>query len=578
MAFTEGRITGKGKKLLNAVNGMGISLRIALITWLVAMVTLCSFVLLTIPQQKKLLFKHRESKANSVAVSLHDVAAGAAINEDYASVVMACQTLLDGDKDIVFLIVMRNDGFSMVTRQGHWAVNPDVGPFWKPAKREFYNAVSNTPLYDRPVFHHAEPFGYSGIEWGWIHVGLSLDNYNKSVQLIYRSTLLWVLQCAILSLLVSILNARMLVKPILRLQEMVRIIAGGDLSVRTEINREDELGSLARSVNVMAEALQDTRNTLEQRVRQRTRELETQVAAKEQALTELARTQSSLIEASRAAGMAEVATGVLHNVGNVLNSVNVSCTLIVDQLRNSRMGNIARLADLVTAEKDDLGRFFTKDPRGVRVPEYLGSLAAVMDKEHRLLTDEARALYERVDHIKEIVTMQQTYGRVSGVMEKLPPERLMEDALTLNAGSLARHGIDIRRNYETVPPILVDKHKVLQILLNLINNAKHACCERVSPNGEAPERSISLHLFSSGENRISMQVADNGVGILKENLIKIFQHGFTTRRSGHGFGLHSGALAAGDLGGRLSAASDGPGRGALFTLELPCRPKKSHGE
>ncbi|WP_020586002.1 ATP-binding protein [Desulfobacter curvatus] len=120
----------------------------------------------------------------------------------------------------------------------------------------------------------------------------------------------------------------------------------------------------------------------------------------------------------------------------------------------------------------------------------------------------------------------------------------------------------------------MDKHKVLQILLNLINNAIHACCEQhTDTEPESPKRTIFLHIFSSGKNRISFQVSDNGVGISKENLIKIFQHGFTTRKTGHGFGLHSGALAAKELDGRLNAQSEGIGCGATFVLELPCNTK-----
>lgn len=302
---------------------------------------------------------------------------------------------------------------------------------------------------------------------------------------------------------------------------------------------------------------------LEQRVWERTRELESQVAAKEQALAELSAAQSSLLEMSRAAGMAEVATGVLHNVGNVLNSVNVSCNLIMNQVRESRVGNVIKVADLIAESGSGPGRFFTDDPRGRQIPAYLTSLSSVLKEEQELILRESEALHQRIEHIKEIVTMQQTYGRVSGVLETIAPEQLMEDTLKLSAGALVRHEIVVQRQYRQVPPITVDKHKVLQILLNLINNAKYACAEN------SREKIMTLRIFSSGPHRLSMQVSDNGRGILPENLTRIFQHGFTTRKSGHGFGLHSGAIAAKALGGSLTAHSDGPGLGATFTLELP---------
>jgi signal transduction histidine kinase len=263
--------------------------------------------------------------------------------------------------------------------------------------------------------------------------------------------------------------------------------------------------------------------------------------------------------------MAEVATGVLHNVGNVLNSVNVSCTLLIEQISQSRAENVSKVADLLAEQEDDLAVFFGENPRGRQVPAYLASLAAALKEERRAMLYESESLRERIDHIKEVVSMQQSYGRVSGVKETLRPALLMEDALKLNVDALARHGIEIVKQYEMVPSITVDKNKVLQILLNLIANAKYACMENLG------EKTVTLRILSNGADRIRMQVSDNGKGIPPENLDRIFQHGFTTRKSGHGFGLHSGALAARDLDGSLNAYSQGPGLGATFTLELPCQ-------
>ena len=143
----------------------------------------------------------------------------------------------------------------------------------------------------------------------------------------------------------------------------------------------------------------------------------------------------------------------------------------------------------------------------------------------------------------------------------------MEDALKLNTGALSRHQVRVRRQYEAVSPITVDKHAVLQILLNLINNAKYACTD-----SDKEEKIITLRVLNHNPGRIQMQVEDNGIGISRDNLTRIFQHGFTTKKTGHGFGLHSGALTARTLGGSLTVSSDGPGFGATFTLELPCTP------
>lgn len=323
------------------------------------------------------------------------------------------------------------------------------------------------------------------------------------------------------------------------------------------------IGNALGSIDA-SEALREAKVSLERRVQARTQALEEQVAAKEKALADLAAAQSSLVQASRLAGMAEVATGVLHNVGNVLNSVNVSCTLVLDQLRQSRIGNVAKVAEQLCVPEADLARILTEDPKGRIIPKYLSSLASALGQEKQLMVTEMESLQQRIDHVKEIISMQQTYGGVYGINESIPPQQLIEDAITLNGEALDRHGVLVDRRFEPLPPILVDKHKVLQILVNLINNAKHACADN-----QAGDKRITLRLFRHGPNRIRMQVADSGMGIDPERMTRIFQHGFTTKQSGHGFGLHSGALAAQDLGGSLTAHSDGPGRGATFTLDIP---------
>ncbi|PIE73732.1 MAG: histidine kinase [Deltaproteobacteria bacterium] len=725
----------------------GLGLRIALLSWLVAIGTLILFTLLIIPQQKAIFFHNLESKANSVAVSLYDTIAEAAINEDFASLVSACRTLIEGDPDLEFLVVVKNNGFAVINQRQEWKIDQNMEAFWLPNLRKQSSVITTTPILDKQVFHHAQPFNYSGIEWGWFHVGLSLQDYDRSITLFYRQTF-WVgLLCVGFSLLISLGYARKLIKPLVRLRQIVRQIANGNLKVRADfIRRRDEIGNLAISVNAMAEGLlhrdtilnnvsyaaqhflhncdwetviqdilekmgravgacrvyifenhtnhagqlcmsqryewvaenvtpqlsnpvlqnlpygdsglseqiisllrqnnpfsmtlsemngatraivepqgiasvlfipihvestwwgyigfddctherrwleseQDSvravadmlgvtisrqqaqesllkaKAILEERVEERTLELKRQVTAKERTLRQLAETQSSLMEMSRTAGMAEVATGVLHNVGNVLNSVNVSSNLIREQIQQSRIANIGKVADLLNHPEGGLAHFLTSDPRGRQIPAYLTSLSTALNKEHQDITNEVDSLHHKIDHIKEIVAMQQTYGRVLGVVETVVPKNLMEDALTLNTGALTRHQIKVVRDYEDTPSISVDKHTVMQILLNFIQNAKHACSEH-----HGSEKRVTLRIFTPTSGRIAFQVQDTGVGILPKNLQRIFQHGFTTRKKGHGFGLHSGILAARNLGGTITANSDGLGCGATFTLEVPIHP------
>jgi signal transduction histidine kinase len=267
--------------------------------------------------------------------------------------------------------------------------------------------------------------------------------------------------------------------------------------------------------------------------------------------------------------MAEVATSILHNVGNVLNSVNVSCSVVSDKIRDSRIGNVTKLAALLNDHAADLPAFLSS-PKGRQLPAYLSELATHLAAERDQILLELQSLASNIDHIKEIVASQQSYARTAGLVESVLLPDLVEDALAMHKGALGRHSVKVFREYNDTPPLLVDKHKVLQILINLLHNSKYAVDE-----GAPPEKRVTVRIEKNGGNTVRVSVIDNGVGIPKEHLSRIFEHGFTTRKGGHGFGLHSGALTARELGGTLTAYSDGLGRGAKFVLELPVEPRKT---
>jgi PAS domain S-box-containing protein len=281
---------------------------------------------------------------------------------------------------------------------------------------------------------------------------------------------------------------------------------------------------------------------------------------------ELERVHKELVTASREAGMAEVATNVLHNVGNILNSVNISASLVAERLRQSKTAGVSRLAALLLEQGDRVGEFITGDARGKRVPEYMAALGEQLAVDQRTALEELALLRENLEHIKDTVNMQQSYAKLCGVTETVEVVDLVEDSLRLNAGAFARHGVTVRREFGEVPRIEVDKHKVLQIIVNLVRNAKYACDD----SGRS-DKQITLRVAPVAAG-VSITVEDNGIGIPAQNMSRLFEHGFTTRAAGHGFGLHSGALAAQELGGTLRAASEGEGHGACFTLELPLSP------
>jgi len=284
---------------------------------------------------------------------------------------------------------------------------------------------------------------------------------------------------------------------------------------------------------------------------------------------ELERVHEQLRVSARQAGMAEVATNILHNVGNVLTSINVCSALLTDELKRSKVGDVGRVGGLLKEQGERLGEFMTGDARGKVVPGYLQALGERLFRENESALGHMATLRKSLEHVNHAVAMQQNYAKLTSVHDTVSVVDLVEDSLRLCAGAFARHGIELCREFEPTAPVTVDKHKVLQILVNLLRNAKYACDE----SGKK-DRVLRLRVEGDGE-RVRISVIDNGVGIAPENMSRLFTHGFTTRASGHGFGLHSAVIAAQQLGGSLRAESAGLGHGAAFILELPRDPPRA---
>jgi two-component system NtrC family sensor kinase len=716
----------------------GIALRITLLGWIVTLVTLGVFIAVIVPEQKREFELSLESKARGVAVSFRGVAAGAAVSEDYSAVVEQAMQVLSGDKAIDYVVMTKHDGFSIVIDRSTWKTQ-NLGENWRPVTRTPASSIGVSPLFGRRVFQYALPFDYSGIQWGWIHIGLSLDAYDASVRRTYISTGLLAVLCGVLSLLISLVYAARLVRPIHTLRAALDKVAQGDLHARAKVHSHDEIERLAEAFNDMAgtilgrnqilesvslaakqflsaadpgtvdyevlkrigqatgasrayvlkictldglsrfvsqrewpstdgsnpegsecfnrqragvspwieilkdgqivtakpakleqpvrdsldprtrsmivipvvvtgawwgviglddfaqdrdwseaerdslravadmlgasigrqaaqSALVEAKQTLEQRVLERTSELQEQIEAKDRAHAELATAQQRLIELSREAGMAEIATGVLHNVGNVLNSVNVSTSLVAGKVRESRVDNLVALIHVLEQHSGNLSEFLATDPKGQRVLPYLAKLGGHFQSERDLMLKEMELLSSHVGHIKQIVATQQSYAKVSGLVENISLADLADDAIRILEPGLTRHWIKVERDFEALPAIAAEKHQILQILLNLLRNAKQALTQSAKDG-----RLIRLCIRRLGQRRISLSVQDTGVGLPPENLTRIFGHGFTTKANGHGFGLHSCALAASQMGGSLRAESEGLGHGATFTLELPLK-------
>ncbi len=353
---------------------------------------------------------------------------------------------------------------------------------------------------------------------------------------------------------------RQITRPLMAFNEATDRVAAGDFKVTLDTQRKDELGRLAGAFRLMADKVQEREDALrhaneglEQRVDERTRELR--------------EVNRKLVDVARRAGMAEVATNVLHNVGNVLNSVSASALVAREQLAALRIEQVRKVAGLLGTHQGELATFLSQDERGRKLVPYLDELARNLEQEREQLAGHLDEIEQYTHHIGTIVSQQQSYARSPQLIESVVLAEVMEDALRINAAGLTRHEVKVERHLEPIPSVVTDKHKVLMVLTNLISNAKNAM------NGVEPEkRLLTVRVEPGLGESVRLEVADQGVGIPPELLTRIFEHGFTTRDDGHGFGLHFSALAAGELGGSLRVHSDGPGRGATFTLELPLQP------
>ncbi|WED43574.1 ATP-binding protein [Legionella cardiaca] len=283
---------------------------------------------------------------------------------------------------------------------------------------------------------------------------------------------------------------------------------------------------------------------------------------------EIKELSQKLLTTARRAGMSEIATSVLHNIGNILNSSNISVNMLKDSMSQPYYQKLLKIIELMKEHQNQIEEFLTKDERGKLIPEYLIALGEILDKEQQKNIEELGNLDEDLQHIKDIVAMQQAFSGVSSIAEKIYIPEVIETALQMSSNPVKDKLIRIKKDYCDSSFIFADKSKVLQILVNLIQNAKDA----VLKNTIDKKKQINF-IVKEHAHKLQIMVVDNGEGILPENLQRIFSFGFTTKPNGHGFGLHSCALSAQDMGGSLKAESEGIGQGAIFTLTLPVSSK-----
>ena len=292
------------------------------------------------------------------------------------------------------------------------------------------------------------------------------------------------------------------------------------------------------------------------------KELELANQALTQEIEENKKINKRMVSLSHEAGKAEVATGVLHNVGNVLNSVNVSANMVRDNYAQSRLPSLRKLVNLLI-EQDDLPAFFSDDPRGKTVPDFLTGVVKRLEDEQAAAREEIHKLTEHVNHVKVVVAMQQSFAGVSGLEEPVCLFKMFADAEMLLSNSIYRHEIELVLDFEELPTLMLQRQRILQVIVNLLKNAKDSLTA-----GRMENRRLTVRAGRQNE-WLKIEIEDNGVGIAQDNLTNIFSHGFTTKRDGHGFGLHSCANTIQEMDGNLTVKSDGLGLGATFTITVP---------
>lgn len=304
-----------------------------------------------------------------------------------------------------------------------------------------------------------------------------------------------------------------------------------------------------------------------QRISDRNVKLEEEVARRtkdaNEALVRLKKTQNELIENAHKAGMADLAVNVLHNVGNILNSVNVSSAMIDTVVNESSIHKLQKANELLKQHENNLKEFISENPKGVELLRYYLKLKQPIDEDIVVLKAHNKRLAEKVQLIIDVVSTQQRYSTGSRLIEEHSLEQLVDDTLTFQESDLSIHDILIIKDFEEIDPVPVEKSKLMHVLINLLKNAKESVLEQM-PN----EKVIQIRTFQD-DHFAFVSIQDNGIGIEQERESKIFMHGFTTKQDGHGYGLHSCANYMKEMGGSISIQSDGVGKGATFTLKIP---------
>ena len=261
--------------------------------------------------------------------------------------------------------------------------------------------------------------------------------------------------------------------------------------------------------------------------------------------------------------MYQMATGVLHNVGNALNSINIATQNICNLAKDSKVPQLLKASRILEKHQGDITHFLSQDPTGVLLPEYLQSVGKFLVDDLARLREEVEELQRHCNLIRQLINTQQFYAKIEPTPSVLNLSTLINDALQFEKVSLERHKIQVTVDVSATGFISGNQSKVLHVFLNLIKNAKESllCAEQ-------KQRKLKI-TTRRDRDQLLVFISDDGLGLSKSQLNRMFNYGFTTKQEGHGFGLYTCDQTMKELGGTISVTSEGLGKGATFKLVFP---------